>query len=89
MSYSDIINAFPNIYKLTKVWYYNYDELLFFGSNNASGRLRITTDHDLNYTTDRVTINQQNNLFDYLIFRVLKFGMTKKIPICLNHFRNI
>ena len=64
MSYDKIIYGYPNIYKLTKYWDYNYDKSLFFGSNNASGKLRITTHHDPNNTIDDVTINQQDNLFD-------------------------
>ena len=50
MSYIDLVNLFPNIYKLTKVWEYEYDKILFFGFGNASGTLRFSIHQDPNDT---------------------------------------
>ena len=43
-----LISMFPNLYKQAKVWIYEYDKVLYFGSGNASGRLRFTSHHDPN-----------------------------------------
>ena len=37
----NLLSVFPNIYKRAKVWEFEYDKLLFFGSGNASARLRF------------------------------------------------
>ena len=37
---------FPYFYNYDKIWEYKYNKVLFFGSGNASGRLRFTNHHD-------------------------------------------
>ena len=46
MSFLTLISLFPNLYKLTKVWVYKYNKVLFFGTGNSSGRLRFATHHN-------------------------------------------
>ena len=48
MSFIDIINLFPNLYKLEKVWEFEFGKTLFFGSKNASRKLRFTNNHNGN-----------------------------------------
>ena len=45
MNFLDIMKLFPNVKKLSKVWEYNYDQIMYYGSGNASGRLRFTNHH--------------------------------------------
>ena len=45
MNFLEIMKLFPNIKKLSKVWEYNYNEIMYYGSGNASGRLRFTNHH--------------------------------------------
>lgn len=46
MSFYDIISVNEHFSKLDKLWEYEYDNVLFFGSGNASGRLRFTNHHN-------------------------------------------
>ena len=46
ITFLDILSMFPNIYKRAKVWQFQFDEVLFFGSGNASGKLRFTNYYD-------------------------------------------
>ena len=46
ITFLDILNMFPNIYKRAKVWQFQFDEVLFFGSGNACGKLRFTNYYD-------------------------------------------
>ena len=62
MSFLVLISLLPRIYKRAKTWKYQYDTVLFFGSRNASGRLKFTTHHDPN-DTDTV----KNDVFEIKI----------------------
>ena len=48
MSYIECLSILPHFYKLDKIWEYQYNKVLFFGSGNASGRLRFTNHHNAN-----------------------------------------
>ena len=48
MSFYYIVSVNEHFSKLDKLWEYEYDKVLFFGSGNASGRLRFTTHHNPN-----------------------------------------
>ena len=43
-----VASFFPNIYQKSKLMIYKYDKILYYGSGNASGRMRFTTHHDPN-----------------------------------------
>ena len=43
-----LFNFYPGFKKKFKVWEFEYDKVLFFGSKNASGKLRFTNTHDPN-----------------------------------------
>ena len=45
MNFLDIMKSFPNVYKFVKMWKYNYDQIRYYGSGNASGKLRFTNHH--------------------------------------------
>ena len=42
MNYISLLKLSPNIYNRAKIWEFEINKVLFFGSKNASGRLRFT-----------------------------------------------
>ena len=50
MSIFDILSMYPNILKQIKVLEYQFNEVSYYGSGNASGRLRFTNNHNPNKT---------------------------------------
>ena len=45
MNFLELMKRFPNVYRLSKIWEYNYDQIMYYGSGNASGKLRFTNHH--------------------------------------------
>ena len=45
MNFLELMKRFPNVYRLSKIWEYNYDQIKYYGSGNASGKLRFTNQH--------------------------------------------
>ena len=50
MSLYDLLSLYPNILKRAKVWELKFNEVLYYGSGNASGRIRFTNNHNPNKT---------------------------------------
>ena len=50
MSTYDLLSLYPNILKRAKLWEYQFNEVLYYGSGNASGRIRFTNNHEPNKT---------------------------------------
>ena len=44
-NFFDLMKLFPKIKKQSKILEYNYDKIRYYGSGNASGRLRFTNHH--------------------------------------------
>ena len=43
-----LLNFYPGFKKKLRVWEFEYDKVLFFGSRNHSGKLLFTNTHDPN-----------------------------------------
>ena len=52
MSYFSFLSLSSNIYKIAKVWQFEEGKICFFGSQNASGKLRFTNNHHINDTVN-------------------------------------